>query len=243
MGVRLKGNNYKLRSSCSKTSADFTVKCCPLVGGGVIASDTCNQRGNTCCPTRAYIHNREAELSHHLSHTHTHRFSRRRLQPQIPFPALFAFAFAPDHLRARLAQEGLFVDHAAREGPLHSFRGGERVHRPPVEGPTVPLELEPAAGAVFVLRPPHSPGTSAMDRLSSQLRVFSLLGVYSGLCLHFIPNRAVYLCTHSGFWKLHLQGLRGLHQDALHGLSRRIGGRARQVCVCSVGIVVLVRFS
>lgn len=71
MGVRLKGNNYKLRSSCSKTSADFTVKCCPLVGGGVIASDTCNQRGNTCCPTRAYIHNREAELSHHLSHTHT----------------------------------------------------------------------------------------------------------------------------------------------------------------------------
>lgn len=156
----------------------------------------------------------------------THLFDQGRFQPQGALATLFALAFAPDELRAGLAQEGLVVHRGLRESPMHSLWGSEGVHRPPVEAASLPLELSPAAGAVFVLRPHGAPAATSRPAGSvsgggGKFAGRRLLGVFLGVRerggSNFIPSRTVYLRTHGRFRELY--GQSGLLRQTLLGFN------------------------
>lgn len=128
-----------------------------------------------------------------------------RLDPQRALPALFALALGSDDLGAGFTQEGLFVDLGVREDPADGVRGSEGVHRPAVQGAALPLEQQPAAATVPVLRPSGPPRTAARYRLSA-----AHSGLVLGVRVRFGASGAVHFCTEDRFWELQLRGFGGL---------------------------------
>lgn len=86
-----------------------------------------------------------------------------------------------------------------REDPVHRLRGRKRIHRPPVEAPSVALEVDLAAGAVFVLRSHGTAAAASPRSWGPSVACWRVLGVFFGFER---SSFAVHLGAHSRLGEL-----------------------------------------